>query len=691
MKKLIVLGALLVGGSLGLQNVSSGHGGTYRGPGDTVPPGGGGGGGGGAGPATPSPSGPSTGGPSGPSAPSPAGPGPSTGGPGGGGARPSTGGGSGGPDLTLWEFWWGFNKDQYLNLKSKIYEGIVTGTDEFFMGQGTAKQGKNTLKPSEELIRLKVVPALKEALEKERSNDIVTGAMVALAKIGDTKNEDGVSEFEGRISKFLSDSNQEIAETSAVALGILANDASVKTLESLLRDSPEGRKLVGTTEVNYRTRAFAAYGLGLIGYRTASAQTRQQIVDILVDVLEKPDTSTKDIKVAAMTSFGLVKIDVDKSESLDAKSGVSSSRQAQLKFLKKFFLDEQKNHYLIRAHVPSAMARLVADAPTEKEGITRTLLEALGKHSNEKDEVRQSCVLALGQIGDTDKDKVDVEIRDTLKRLSDEGDQQARHFTMIALGQIGGRPGTGEGNEEGSRDARNFLLTTLTKGKSGIRPWAGIGVGVMERAILDNSAAGQVPSVTAKETLRTALKEANSPEQVGAFAIGTGIAKDIESRDILLEKLKEVQEQGARGYVAVGLGLIGDAQAVKPIQDIVRDSKYKPELLKQAAIGLGLLGDKELVLELVAMLRDAKGLATQAAIASALGFIGDSRSIDPLVEMLRNKDITATARGFAAVALGIVADKEMLPWNSKISTNINYRANTTTLTDSQGTGILDIL
>jgi len=43
------------------------------------------------------------------------------------------------------------------------------------------------------------------------------------------------------------------------------------------------------------------------------------------------------------------------------------------------------------------------------------------------------------------------------------------------------------------------------------------------------------------------------------------------------------------------------------------------------------------------------------------------------------------------VALGIVADKEPLPWNSKISTNINYRANTTTLTGDNGTGILDIL
>ena len=73
MKKLVLLGTLLAAGAIGLQDVSTGHGGTYRGPGDTVPPGGGGGGGGG-GPSTPGPSGPSAPGPSGPNTPGPAGP-----------------------------------------------------------------------------------------------------------------------------------------------------------------------------------------------------------------------------------------------------------------------------------------------------------------------------------------------------------------------------------------------------------------------------------------------------------------------------------------------------------------------------------------------------------------------------------------------------------------------------------------
>lgn len=91
------------------------------------------------------------------------------------------------------------------------------------------------------------------------------------------------------------------------------------------------------------------------------------------------------------------------------------------------------------------------------------------------------------------------------------------------------------------------------------------------------------------------------------------------------------------------------------------------------------------------MLKTAKGLSSQAAIASALGTIGDSRSVDPLVEFLKDKSYTETARGFAAVALGIVCDKEDLPWNAKLAINANYRANTVTLTGDGGTGILDIL
>jgi hypothetical protein len=53
---------------------------------------------------------------------------------------------------------------------------------------------------------------------------------------------------------------------------------------------------------------------------------------------------------------------------------------------------------------------------------------------------------------------------------------------------------------------------------------------------------------------------------------------------------------------------------------------------------------------------------------------------------------TDLARAFAAVALGMCGDKEILPWNAKLAADANYRANTSTLySPDTGTGILDIL
>jgi len=333
MKKIVLAATFVAAGLLGLQDASFAHGGNYRGPGDTVPPGGGGSGGGGAGPA-PGPSGPSTPGPSGPTSPGPMAPGSPTGS---SASSPTTsGGGAAGPDLTLWSFWWEFNKEPYLNLKSAVFSGATeTGSDGFFLGRGEKKKEKDSLRPTEQQIRDKVVPALLRALDTETNNDIVTGSMIALAKIGDAKSESGESEFEKVIAAFLSDGNQEISETAAVSLGILANPNSIETLNQLLTDSPEGRKLVGSSEVPYRTRSFAAYGLGLIGPQ-ASDEQRQKIVGYLADAIAADDTSSRDLKVSCIISMGLVPIltmNAPMDEGAEGPQPPQASRSAQMQFL----------------------------------------------------------------------------------------------------------------------------------------------------------------------------------------------------------------------------------------------------------------------------------------------------------------------------------------------------------------------
>ncbi len=696
MKKLALAAALVAGGSLGLQNTSFAHGGTYRGPGDTVPPGGGGAGGGGA--SAPGPSGPSSPGPGGAGTPGPAAPGA----PGGGSSPQTGGGGPSGPDLTAWTFWWEFNKEPYLNLRSHIHSGgTKTGSDGWFLGKGEKNQSKDTLRPTEQQIRQKVVPALIRAAETESNNDIVTGSLIALAKIGDAKSEDGTSRFEQVISKRLSDSVQEIRETAAVALGILANDSSVATLEALLNDTDEGRKLVKSTEVNYRTRSFAAYGLALIGARTGSEEVRQEIVRILAGTIETEDTKSLDLRVACLVAMGLVPLERIEHppvpEGEDAGDYVyppESCRLAQLDYLMKYLQDEE-NRFLARAHAPTAMVRLVEGLPAEtydlyKKKIADDLIARVDSRSKEQREVMQSAVLSLGMIGDLDGDDVDQEIRDVLASIrKDQSDQQSRNFSMIALGKVGGNIGNGD-YTDGIKQVSKAITGALSDGASTLRPWAGLAVGVMGRQLSDNNVNSDVATGNIL-ALRETLKDEKNTERVGAYAISAGILADLEAESILLEKLDRLSDDTARGYVAVALGLMNARSAIEPIQSIVKDSKYRPELLKQAAISLGLLGDKDLVPDLIEMLSESKGLATQAALSTALGFIGDHRSIDPLVDMLGNSELTARARGFAAVALGIVAEKEPLPWNTKIAVDLNYRASTTTLNEQGGTGILNIL
>ncbi len=724
MKNILLAGALISGSALCLTGTTFGHGGTYRGPGDTVPAGGGGSTGGG--PATPGSGGPTTPTPGGPTTPGAGTPGA----PGTGPAAPNgpTTQGSGtdaGPDLSVWQFWWGFNKEPYLNLRAAVQSGgVLTGSDDFFIGRGEQGTAKDTLRPSEEVIRGQVVPALKQILKEERNNNILTGAMVALAKIGDDpKAESGKSEMAAEFIRFLGDPTQEVAETAALCLGILGTESpdNIAILIGILEDDSskvnEAIAKIGTDlpkvsgKFNFRNRAFAAYGLGLIGARAADDGNKATIANALATVADgsAKKVGNYDVSVACLVAMGLVPMQIDEAAMgtpVDAKKGflkptALKNRLDQVAWLMSYYQDDQ-NTFLVRAHAPRAVANLLGGMPTGKEQawvretIATRFMGDMDKLSKAENEIKQSCILALGQIGDCDDDALDIELRKQLFEVKEElSDQMTRNFAAIALGQIGGRPGPGaaplfglEGKKK-DENVRVYLLDGLEKGKGVYRSWAGLSIGVLERALLD---AKQPTSSEMKFAVRGALKDAKQPLEIGAFAISTGIMQDQDAKEILREKFTNTSEDEARGYVAVALGLVNDREAIASIQEIIKKAKYRPDLLKSAAIGLGLMGDKTIVEYLVTMLSESTGLSSQAAISSALGFIGDKRSIDPLIKLMQDKQKTDTARGFAAAAMGIVADKEMLPWNTKISVNINYRANTPTLTSpGAGTGILDIL
>ena len=718
MKNVLMTGALAAAAMV-LHDVGQAHGGRYVGPGDTVPPGGGGG----ESSAPPAsgpgqPGAPPSGGPdSGPPSPGSSPGGTQTGGRSPGGRR-SGNGAEMGPDLTMWDFWWGFNKEPYLNLKSKIHgRSTVTGSDDFFLGQGEAEQGLDSLRPNEAQIRNQVVPALVRVLEEERSNDMLTAAMIALAKIGDVATESGESAFVELISSFLGSGSQEVSETAAVALGILADERSMPVLVSLLKDEPAGRKLLGGKEVPDRTRAFAAYGLGLIAYRTVDNAVRQDIGEHLIDVLELSHFGTRNIKVAAMNALGLVELEwAGAEEELDEDSHRRhvADRRALALYISDYMdpkearANNRTRHWFVRAHAPIALGRLLGGRELPQDEATaamyrrvvETLLDTAHVHSKERRENQQSAVIAMGMLADASTRADADDWRGTLNERMRErmlevarnaADSQAEYFALIGFAQAGGRAGSGEAGRAARPAVQRDLLTLLAKARGQKLPWSTLALGVFGRALIDG---GDAVEPAVRLALRDKMRTDKTPQTAGAHAIALGLIGDQESEALLLDKLQGASgftgSDETRGYIALGLGLMNARAAVQPIQEIAAASKYRPALLRQAAIALGLLGDHHIVPDLVAMLSDARGLSSQAAIASALGAIGDSRSVNPLVEFLGDAQESDTARAFAAVALGIVCDKEDLPWNTKFSVNANYRANTSTLT-GDGKGILDIL
>jgi len=628
------------------------HGGTYRGPGTGLGPGA-------AGPQ----------------------PGPATGGGAGSQTRARTTVGTPG-DLTGWQLWWGFNREPYLALRSVLAQG---GGIHLSTGDPRAAPSP---RPTDDQVSQRMAPGVLAALRGERNPDISTAALLALAKFGPRLSPEQTAEASRAMRERLSDANQEVAESAALALGILGHVGDLALIGDLLADTEAGRKACGKLEVTYRTRAFAAYALGLIGARTANVDRRRWIVHQLVRALEAPDGSTRDVPVAALIALGLVPLAPGAMQpSDDGPLPPSASIEGQFDFVAAWFADPRREAQS-RAYAPVTLARLAVAAGDDRRATCVQLLSrALEIATTEPAVVRQSCALALGIVADGDDDAHDAHARAMLKLASSTGDRLSRRFAWISLAEVGARPG--RDGKNALSETRPYLAGLLARGSTPERPWLSLALAVGERAAIDN---GLTSSRGVHEALEVAVKEHTSPAEAGAHMLSLALSGAPSATTVLMARLEELRDDDARAHGCVALGLARAGVAIEPLRKIVLGARYQPQLLREAAIGLGLLGDRSLTPVLVDMLRDARGLSALSSIATALGWIGDERAVDPLLAIATDTGRDAAARAFAIVALGLMGDPAPLPWNTPISLDVNWWLPPATLFDpTTSTGVLDIL
>ncbi len=597
-------------------------------------------------------------------------------------------------DPGAWQLWWAFNKDPYLRY-GRINTGESTTLDDaFYLGKGERVRtigGRASL----QTIQNKVVPEILAAMKDGGSNEFMRGSLLALAKIG---AESSSRNLDFTLNWFLDgdNGNQLMNFTAPVALGILADSASYESLAGLALDNEAGREVYGR-KVNDPMRAFATYGLGLIGSRSQDPDLRRKIVRDLVACLEDEETSNSDLKVAAMTSMGLLPLEVVENDMVcfcgECKvPDPDSSLGSQVTYLLRYFTADGEFDATVRAHTATTLARLIEAqpegmSPRLKEVVTEFLVNSLGKFARQPDDVRRSAVLALGLIGDADNDKADFWIRNALTKAARRGDPIERRFALISLARSGARKGTGEEPFLGTKVARTELLHALSKGKKGLAPWAALASGLLGYHLLDEG--GQLDA-SVDHALQHALKRAKKPDELGALALAVGLRGDRESAEALISQLDKAKTEDAQSYVGLGLGLVGDASAVLPLQQALDGAGEKPLLASRSGLALGLLGDSEVVSALIETLDDTDNEQTRESIVQALGYIGDERSIDRLVELMADTHETKEVRAKAVIALGFAADRAALHWRSKIARGVNYLAQSDMLTSSDGSGILDI-
>ena len=584
-------------------------------------------------------------------------------------------------DLTRWQYWWEFGKDPFLRLKEAL---LVTqaGSDESFLGAAPRGLARDVHKPNAVDIGDRIVPALVQALLDVDNRDMVSGCMVALAKIGMEPKNNSLRQL---LAQQLQSHDQEIRETAALCLGIAGrvDPETIALLLDLAADNQAGRAASARAMVDERMRAFAVYGLGLLGRsHELDHKTRQRLHRALAALLAPGEPTRRNLQVAAIEAMSLLWPGTGR----DGRE----LTMAMLQTLADYYARPLgPGAQLIQAHCPTAIARIsprgAPDAPRFKELFARQLGGEARGRSNVH--MAQSCALALGVLAQPVEraEDDDARIADLLLQTwRQHPDAQTRNFAILALGNLGGS------------HVRNLLLKELDHaGRALELPWVAMALGSLanhryQQAQQEGRSYEVDRAVGAR--LLTILDEVKNPDAQAAVAIALGLGRHVEASDKLRRLLLQNEAgDSCAGYLCIGLSLMDDRRAVPDIRAVANRFVRRPDLLRQAATALGRLGDKDVANDLAALLRDDNSNLTRiAAIAGALGQIGDRRSIDPLLGVLRDDKLPMLSRAFAAAALGGIGDKDPLPWNAALAGGLNYRAAVETLTDGAA-GVLDIL
>jgi HEAT repeat protein len=562
------------------------------------------------------------------------------------------------PALTSagWQYWWEFNKDQYLNLKSRALRLSSKGTAAGHLtGRGRRADPGLFIRPDPARIRGEVLPLFVRLLDEEQDQDILDSSMLALARSSDEETAQFVIDA---LLPFLAHKDRVVQRAAALALGVLHSPRAVPDLTSLMKDSSKGRVLARATgPLDQSLRACAALGLGLIN--------EPDSVDALCSLIEQTSDSDDDLKACAITALGL----------MDNEAGSQA-----LTFLLRL-LEDRRLDPPIQSHVPPAIGRLCSRMGLFDPVVEAALLKAFGDRDTD-DQVRQSLAIALGLVGtipsdDLGQDAVLTALLDYCREGRDDG---TRELCFIAAAQVGRNDTAAPEHPRAHQALRELFVTQcVNPGVAGDRAWAALGAAIYGQ--VQTEAQPQLA-----ESLIAAYSEEGDPSFQGAFALALGLLDERRRADELFADFNGQQDQELNGFIALALGFLGYDPASETLRTLARAKPILAMYRMRLATALALLADDGTDEALIALLGEGHSVGVNAAAAKALGLIGGTAALTKLAEIAVDPNQAELARAFACVALGMICEKTALPWNARLSADSNFRTLVPTLRE-----VLDIL
>ncbi|MBM4016366.1 MAG: HEAT repeat domain-containing protein [Planctomycetes bacterium] len=557
-----------------------------------------------------------------------------------GGRGPATGGRgarSVAPTLDRWEAWWYFQRESYLPRHTVGRMSTQTGAAGFLTGRGDAPDGDSSPLLQADA-RHRVLAALIPLLG-DGSTEVVDAAAIALGRSVPTEM---AGPFLAPLTRTLAHAERTPRQAAAIALGILGGPEAAELLREIAADTPRGRKVCDATgPIDDLLRGLAVLALGL----TDQAGNIAPLV-----ALAREPAGDREIAASAVLALGL-------------HAGQAPHALTELqKLLGDDSLDRE-----VRAQVPIALQRL----PGGRALLPRFVVMLADKGTC--NEVARSLAIALGALSRPEEAEALAELRRAGKEHSD---SLTRHLAMLSLGRVFERAGAlNEAGKTVRREVQEWLLAEVrdpTRGAN--RPFAALALGLAGRGDRLASSDGRVSAATQRTAalLDEELDATRDPSLQGALAIALALMDGAGCGPKLAGKLTAGGNPVLQGHLATACAIADATSAVPTLRKLLVDGSTHPAVRIDVARALGLLADRSLEPELIDAIAAVEDLPRAAAFAKALGLLGGKAAIDPLLELANREQLPEYRRAFAVVALGLLAEKSELPWNSRYLIDANF-------------------